>query len=171
MAHKGKARWLIEDFHGITRQLITTAYDVPKATIGLYSPEVYIDENPTTLSLFLDSSGISLTLTCGTIFRFSLQSGNNLSIMLTQKALQKSCIAPHVLHKNPIINPLTFLCSATYAVFKTGAIFHFVRSPSVLNSPSVSLSQEQRELLFWHYQLGHINIKHVQSLLQKPCSK
>ena len=41
---------------------------------------------------------------------------------------------------------------------------------AVFKQTNINLSPEQRELLLWHYRLGHINIKHVQSLLQKPRS-
>ena len=44
---EGKATWLIKDFNGITSSLTTTAYYVPEATIRLFSPQVYINENPT----------------------------------------------------------------------------------------------------------------------------
>ena len=80
--------------------------------------------------------------------------------MLTQKALPKLCIAPHVPHTNSIINSLTFLYSTTYTVFMTGTILYLVETPSVLVSASkdavlkqnnVNLTSEQRELLLWHY--------------------
>ena len=41
---------------------------------------------------------------------------------------------------------------------------------AVFKQSNANLTYEQRKLLLWHYRLGHINIKHVQSLLQKPCS-
>ena len=176
---EGMATWLIEDFNGITRSLTTTAYYVPEATIRLFSPQVCINGDPSNSSLFLDSTGVALTLTCGTILRFPLQEGSNLPIMLTQKALNKpKSKCAHVATPNPIINALQFLTSTTYTVFMTGPLLHYVDEPSVFTSPSASedavfkqsninLSPEQRELLLWHYQLGHINIKHVKSLLQK----
>ena len=178
---EGMATWLIEDFNGITRSLSTTAYYVPAATIRLFSPQVYISENPTNSSLLLDSEGIAMTLTCGTILRFPLQKGSNLPIMLTQKALNESTskCGAHVATSNPIINGLQFLVSTTYTVFMTGTLFHSVAEPSVFVLPTASedavfkqaninLSPDQRELLLWHYRLGHINMKWVQSLLQKP---
>ena len=86
---EGKATWLIEDFNGVTWSLITTAYYVPGATIKLPSPQVYIEENLTKSSLFLDSKGITLTLTCGTILRFLFKKG----------VIYLSCS-----HKRPSIN-------------------------------------------------------------------
>ena len=69
------ATWLIEDFNGITRSLTTTAYYVPEATIRLFSPQVYINENPTNSSLFLDSTGLALTLTCEPFYVFLYKKG------------------------------------------------------------------------------------------------
>ena len=128
VAGERKATWLIQDFNRVTRQLVTTAYHVPDATIRLFSPQVYIDENPTNSSLFLDSIEVALTLTCRTILQFSLQAGSNLPIMLTQKALQrsKSTCTPHVPTTNPTVNSLTFLCPTTYTIFMTGTILHSI---------------------------------------------
>jgi hypothetical protein len=36
------------------------------------------------------------------------------------------------------------------------------------NKANSNLSPEQKDLLLWHYRLGHIGISRVQSLLQKP---
>ena len=100
--------------------------------------------------------------------------------MLTQQTLNKpKSKCAHVPIHNPIINSLQLLYSTTYAIFMIGTILHSVDQPSVLISSSASedvvskqaninLSPEQQELLLWHYRLGHISIKHVQSLLQKP---
>ena len=128
----------------------------------------------------MDSGGVALTLTCGTILRFPLQKGSNLPIMRTQEALNKpksKCV--HVPIRNPSINAMQFLCSTTYVIFMTGTILHSVDEPLVMVSSlaaedvvfkqaNISLSPEQKELLLWHYRIGRINIKHVQSLLQKP---
>ena len=100
--------------------------------------------------------------------------------MFAQKVLQKLGISPHVPNTNSIVNSLTFLCSTTYAIFMTGTILHSVKAPSILTSASgdtvfkqdnVNLTSKQRELLLWQYWLGYINIKHVQFLWQKPCSR
>ena len=63
----------------------------------------------------------------------------------------------------------------------TSTLLYSVDEPSVMVSPSaeedavfmqanINLSPGHKELLLWYYRLGHINIKHVQSLLQKPQS-
>ena len=95
--------------------------------------------------------------------------------MLTQKALnQPKSTCVHVPFVNSVINVIQFLCTTAYEIFMTGTLFHSVDEPSIMVSPSaaedavfkqvnINLSPEQKELLLWHYRLGHINIKHVQS--------
>ena len=177
---EGQATWFIEDSNEVTWSLTTTTYYVPDATIRLFSLQVYIEENPTNSSLFLDSKGITLNLTCGTVLRYPLQKGSNLPIMLTQKALnQPKATCVHAPFVDPVINVMQFLCTTMYKIFMTGTLFQSVDELSIMVSPSaaedavfkqinINLSPEQKELLLWHYQPGHINIKHVQSLLQNP---
>jgi hypothetical protein len=66
---------------------------------------------------------------------------------------------------------------ATYDTFVHGAIFHLqhagamaavINDDAVLKQANSNLSPEQKELLLWHYRLGHIGIAQVQYLLQKP---
>lgn len=48
---EAKDHCLIEDYYGITWQLITTGYHIPDTSIHLFSPQTYIDKNPTKSSL------------------------------------------------------------------------------------------------------------------------
>ena len=101
--------------------------------------------------------------------------------MLAQKALNEpksTCV--HVPFLDPVINAMQFICTTTYEIFMTGTLLHSVDEPSsimvspfaaedaVFKQANINLSLKQKKLLLWHYRLGHINIKHVQSLLQKP---
>ena len=123
----------------MTRSITTAAYYVSEAIIRIFPLQVYINENPANSSLFLDSGGVALTLTCGTILRFPLQKGSNLPIMLTQEALNKpKSKCAHVPICNPIINLLQFLCSTMKVIFMTGTTLHSVDEPSVLVSSSAS---------------------------------
>jgi hypothetical protein len=74
-------------------------------------------------------------------------------------------------------NILSFICSTTYDHFVHGTVFHLqhagamaasISDDAVLKQANSNLSPEQKELLLWHYRLGHIGISRVQSLLQKP---
>jgi hypothetical protein len=121
---------------------------------------------------------------CGTNLNFPIQPGSNLPIMLTRQALHGSRTgSSHLkpLHKpslNTMSNVLSFICSTTYDHFVHGAVFHLqhagamaaaVCDDAILKQANNNLSSsEQKELLLWHYRLGHIGISRVQSLLQKP---
>jgi hypothetical protein len=179
---QGPIEWNIEDVHGVRRPLPTTAYLVPTATIRLFSPQVYIKENPKTANLYLNASGIKLTMACGTILSFPIQAGSNLPMMLTQEALTNdrltSCKPVHVASRVSYLNILAFACTSTYDRFAQDSSFKLstanaFQSPfddAVFKKTNWNLTSAQQELLLWHYRLGHINLPHVQSLLQKPRS-
>jgi hypothetical protein len=118
---------------------------------------------------------------CGTDLKFPIQPGSNLPIMLTRQALHRSSSSSvRSSHKPPLNtmpNILSFICSTTYDNFVHGTIFHLqhagamaavINDDAVLKQANSNLSLEQKELLLWHYRLGHICIARVQSLLQKP---
>jgi hypothetical protein len=122
---------------------------------------------------------------CGTNLKFPIQPGSNLPIMLTRQALHRSQTSsskfcpPHKPSLNTMSNVLSFICSTTYDHFVHGTLFHLqhagamaavIYDDAVLKHANTNLSPEQKELLLWHYCLGHIGIARVQSLLQKPQS-
>jgi hypothetical protein len=179
---QGPIEWEIEDVNGVTKKLSTMSYYVPEATIRLFSPQIYFKENPTA-HLTLNVNGIELHMPCGTILKFPTQPGSNLPIMLTRQALQRGrnkfgSNRPH--HKpslNTMSNILSFICSTTYDSFVHGSIFHLqhagamaavINDDAVLKNHNNNLSPEQKELLLWHYRLGHIGFGKIQSFLQKP---
>ena len=179
---QGPIEWDIEDVNGVLKKLRTISYYVPQATIRLFSPQAYFKANPKG-SLTLNIEGIFLHMPCGTNLKFPIQPGSNLPIMLTRQALHRSRTKAcnfKPLHKpslNTMSNVLSFICSATYDHFVHGAVFHLqhagamaavISDDSVLKTANCNLSPEQKELLLWHYRLGHIGIARVQSLLQKP---
>jgi hypothetical protein len=179
---QGPIEWEIEDVNGITKKLATTSYYVPEATIRLFSPQAYFKSNPTA-HLTLNVDGLAIHMPCGTILNFPVQPGSNLPIMLTRQSLQRGrnrsgSNRPH--HKpslNNMSNLLSFICSTTYDAFVHGSVFHLqhagamaaiVSDDAVLKNGNNNLSPEQKELLLWHYRLGHIGFGKVQSYLQKP---
>ena len=179
---QGPIEWDIEDVNGVLKKLRTISYYVPQATIRLFSPQAYFKANPKG-SLTLNINGIFLHMPCGTTLKFPIQPGSNLPIMLTRQALHrsrtKSCnFKPsHKSSLNTISNVLSFICSSTYDHFVHGTVFHLqhagamaavVNDDAVLKQANSNLSPEQKELLLWHYRLGHIGIARVQTLLQKP---
>jgi hypothetical protein len=181
---QGLIEWDIEDVNGVLKKLRTISYYVPEATIRLFSPQAYFKANPKG-SLTLNIDGIFIHMPCGTSLKFPIQSGSNLPIMLTRQALHRSRTqnstsnfkSPHKPSLNTMSNILSFICSTTYDHFVHGTVFHLqhagamaalISDDAVLKQANSNLSPEQKELLLWHYRLGHIGISRVQSLLQKP---
>jgi hypothetical protein len=179
---QGPIEWEIEDINGITKKLATISYYVPEATIRLFSPQAYFKLNPTA-HLTLNADGLALHMACGTVLNFPIQPGSHLPIMLTRQSLQRgrdNSGSNKPLHKpslNHMSNILSFICSTTYDAFVHGAVFHLqhagamaavVSDDAVLKNHNTNLSPEQKELLLWHYRLGHIGFGKVQSYLQKP---
>jgi hypothetical protein len=87
---QGTIEWRIQDAKGIVRPIQTSAYYVPKATIRLFSPQVYIrNDTSNTSEMILRKNGIHLVLSCGTRLYFPINSCSNLPLMLTEAALNK----------------------------------------------------------------------------------
>jgi hypothetical protein len=167
---QGPIEWDIEDVNGVYKKLRTTAYYVPEATIRFFSPQAYFKSNPSG-RLTLDIDGVTLHMPCGTDLKFPIQPRSNLPIMLTQQTLHRSSSSnlksSHKPSLNTISNILSFICSTTYDNFEHGTIFHshhagamaaVINDNTILKQASSNLSPEQKELLLWHYRLGHIGI-------------
>jgi hypothetical protein len=65
----GTAEWTILDMHGKEATIRTQCYYVPSATIRLFSPQVYHEEEPTSL-VRTNHKGIQFGLQTGTILEF-----------------------------------------------------------------------------------------------------
>ena len=187
---QGMINWDIEDVHGHRSLLTTSAYFIPDATIRLFSPQVYINEqyekDKTICTLALDPFGIALTMADGKVLKFPLQKGSNLPMMLTHQALQQNDttkstdLGKHTRNRDRFTNFVSFVTSSTFIYFNHKATFHLptaIAIPSKLEDkgPTLAkinwnLNEPQRELCLWHQRLGHLGLAHVQSLLSKPNS-
>ena len=173
---QGPISWHIEDSNGVRSKIDTTAYYVPSATIRLFSPQVYTTANKTA-SLHLDHTGLSLTLSNGVTVNFPIQHSNNLPFMLTSKAIadrQKSFKSQHLASSDSFQTITGFLFSSTHDCFRTSVVDYVTASTflspaddAIFKKSNWNLDSAQKELLRWHYKLGHINMFHVQSLLRK----
>ena len=176
----GPVMWDIKDMNGVTRAIETTAYYVSSATIHLFSPQVYTAANPSS-SLLLTHAGVHLTLACGTRLSFPVQSSNNLLFVLISKALknrpQSKAQRVHVALSDRAANALAFLATSTYTYFWAASIdlsqaILLVPPPikqGTFQRSNFNLSPAQKQLLLWHYRLGHLHLQHVQSLLAQQC--
>ena len=166
---QGNITWTIEDLEGTVRDIRTSAYYVPSASIRLFSPQVYIKDN-NKASLILDHAGARFTLRCGTILKFPMNPQSNLPFMLT-----KAAITNHRL-RNRCSHFLAFhlsntLFQAPLMQFNTGrgpSVFNSLTTRSVLRRDNFNLHPHQQELLLWHCRLGHPDFQRVQALLGSP---
>ena len=173
---QGPIAWNIEDANGVRSTINTTAYYVPTATIRLFSPQVYTAANPTA-NLHLDHRGLSLKLATNVTVHFPIQSNNNLPFMLTEQALRerrRSTKSAHVVTTDLFTNICTFFLTSTLDNFRASIIDATTASAllvpvddAIFQKSNWNLDPAQKELLRWHYRLGHINMPRVQQLLRK----
>ena len=192
---EGPITWNIEDVEGTRRQIKTHAYYVPTATIRLFSPQTYIGTD-NKAQLLLDSTGISLTLKCGSLMQFPLNKASNLPFMLTETAVNhtrpktgtshftsfqlfqslfQSPFTPIIPNGHESPKSQTTRLTTVKDVFNTfntrqpvEGIFNSLARKSVINRDNFNLKPQQQELLLWHCRLGHTDFQRVQSLLRKP---
>ena len=124
----------------------------------------------------LNHQGIFLTLVCGTQLQFPLQTSNNLPFMLTSKSLKSRSKSTSSQHHVSILSYGTdltkFYLSSIYTYFRASSVdlyqavlFQPPIDPATISRNNQNLSPPQKELLLWHYCLGHLGLQHVQSLL------
>jgi hypothetical protein len=77
-----KVTWEVQDFYGVKRTITTMAYYVPTATIRLFSPKVYFDEQNGG-SYHMEKGMTRLNLGDGTPLTFPHQPGSKFPMMLT----------------------------------------------------------------------------------------
>ena len=97
--------------------------------------------------------------------------------MLTQKTISsqhKSNKSPHSANINTFQNIFNFLFSSTHDIFCNSTVdvptskqFLAPADDTIFKRANWNSTPAQKELLLWHYCLGHIAIPHVQLLLQK----
>ena len=138
-----KVEWTVQDVFGATRTIKTQAYYIPNATVHLFSPQTYFREQQKG-HLWLDHSSTTLQLSDGSLLQFPYNSNNNPPLMLPAE--------PHHLG-------LTFDDATTLG---DGHSVH--NYMSVADESNQNLTSAQKELLLWHWKLGHANFQWIQTL-------
>lgn len=140
----GMVEWTIRDLFGVVRSIKTKAYFVPDAPIRLFSPQKLFQEKSEG-SLLITSRIAELKLPEGDTLTFPFNSGSNLPLMLP--ALKANKIG--VLFED----------------------FQTLRDPvqtfnllSVADETNQNLTAAQKELLQWHWRLGHCHFQWIQRL-------
>jgi hypothetical protein len=136
---------MVEDVFGTVREIRTKAYYVPAATIRLLSPQKYFQENDDG-SCYFDKTQITINMPDGTPMYFPYNRGSNLPLMMpSQKCPNK-----------PSMNKAEIKYT-----FETAGM-------SVAEQTNQNMTPSEKELLLWHWKLGHCGFQWVQSLAAKP---
>jgi len=146
----GYVEWTVRDIFGVIRTIRTKAYYVPSATIRLFSPQTYFREQNAG-NLLVTAKSTVLTLSDGSDCEFPYHNGSNLPLMLPHYQQQVGLTFEDVsyLTSNGGINQLSTLMS-------------------VADETNQNLTRPQKELLKWHWKLGHANFPWLQRLATVP---
>jgi hypothetical protein len=138
----GTLTWTVFDVHGVTRSITTRAHYIPEASIRLFSPQVYFNEQGGMSCLTKDK--MLLALKDGTEMEFPYNSGSNIPLMLTKPPLTAGLTNDDIL----------YLAQA----------HSFSLNISVADEVNQNISAAQKALLVLHWKLAHANFSWVQAL-------
>jgi len=143
----GEVKWLIRDMHGKPGLIRVQAYYIPKATIQLFSPQSYFQKHSSG-SCYFDANITKFTHSDGSVLTF--ESTSNLESNL------------------PLLWPIDLSVNLSSNVFTLGPLGHRALEAklSLLGNSNRNLTNEQKELLFWHQRLGHAGQGWLQSLMR-----
>ena len=136
----GTVEWNIQDATGMIKILRCEAYYVPQAKIRLFSPQQHFQDNNGG-TLLCDQFKVQLTLFDGGTLEFPYQAHNRLPLMLTRDYFQSSDRCAGL-----TVQECTYLAN-------TQAL------PSIVDTTNQNLTGAQKELLLWHWKLGHVNMR------------
>jgi hypothetical protein len=141
----GKVKWEVQYFYCVKRTITTMAYYVATDNIRLFSPKVYFDEQSGE-SYNMENGMTRLTLGDGTPLAFPYQPDSKIPMMLTSSHFN-----------NPTTKiGLTFEETNTLANLK------------VAYEVNHHLTAAKKELLLWHWKLGHVDMQRVQMMIRIP---
>ena len=139
----GTVEWTIRDIFGAVRTLKTEAYYVPEANIRLFSPQTYFHEQQKG-QLVMNHNSTMLSLADGSTLVFPYNSQNNLPLMLPSPSHNVGLTFEDACVLGDGFSARTFL--------------------SVADETNQNLTASQKELLIWHWKLGHANFQWIQTL-------
>ena len=145
----GKVEWTVRDMFGATRTIKTEAFYVPDATVHLFCPQTYFREQQKG-QLMLDHSSTTLQLHDRSTLQFPYNTNSNLPLTLP-------ALPNHI--------GLTF---DNACILGDGHSVH--NYMSVADESNQNLVGVQKELLLWHWKLGHANLQWIQTLCHDPTS-
>ena len=139
----GLVNWQIVDDHGRKGTICCLAYYMPKAKIRLFSPQKYFQEKFYDGPCVLTSKGCTLTLEDGVTLEFLHNKYNNLPMgKLHSRDSALSMVPAHLPEGVDILGLLHHECNQ-------------------------NLTRPQKDLLHWHWRLGHASQSRIQGLMRK----
>ena len=142
----GEVEWTVYDHHGNMGVIRTLFYDMPKAKIRLFSPQTYLRNNNSNGACFLTKDYCLLDLECGKKLKFIYDKYNDFPMAPTAPPFSPSS------NLATVIDPLP-------EGVQVNAMLH--------NEANQNLTRAQKDLLHWHWRLGHASQKRVQGLMRK----
>jgi hypothetical protein len=143
----GTVEWMICNVFGVIKTIRTEAYYVPAASIWLFSPQVYFQENNDKGKCHIEARRAILHIPDGTSLGFPYNPHNNLPMMIIDKCGHS--IAGLLHEEVGLLSDPTVVGS--YLL--------------VLNQVNQNITSAQKELLLWHQQLGHAGYQWNQALM------
>jgi len=141
----GTVSWPIRDVFGRTRTVTTQAFYVPHADIWLFSPQRLFQEHQSDRCV-IDHLKTSLELPDGGTLEFPYCPSNNLPLMFTDQCEQVGMTTSDVLTLDKL---------EAY-----GTVF------DIIAEENANITAAQKELLLWHFRLGHTGMGWVQTLIR-----
>ena len=157
VAGMGMVEWSIFDVNNRVQTLRTWAFYVPDATIRLFSPQTFFQEQGGG-ELVCTQDTTTLSLSDGTSLVFPYNRDTNLPFMLPTSNrmpnVNQECVnnGRHVVGLDD--NDIN-LFSAPDELFEL---------MTVADETNQNSSKSQKELLQWHWKLGHCNFQWIQAL-------
>ena len=143
----GFIEWTIVDLYGVVRTIKTRAYYVPEASIRLFSPQCYLQEQGKGEVIIRQNKTV-MRMPDDVELEFPFNPGSNLPLMLLTNVRVKTA----GLYGGDMMN----LCSEE----KMSSFL------SVADERNQNLTEAQKELLLWHQRWGHANFQWNQALLR-----
>ena len=129
----GWVEWNIRDMHGVVGRIRTHAYYVPEATIRLFSPQTYFQEDLTTpCEVCMNRHRLTLTSHDETDLEFPFHPCTNLPVMYVDSRLNEPTLTREI-----------------QANLKQSELIE--QTMNLLDYNNHNLSKAQQELLIWHY--------------------
>ena len=147
---RGVVIWQIVEMWNNIYTYRTEAYYIPTASIQLFSPQKYFQEqNNGSCTLKKDRLTIEIE---DSIMEFPYNPGGNLPLMLTESSQKNFMVAGLQVEEKQLIKNPSILSVLL----------------SIMDQTNQNITHSQKELLLWHQRLGHINIQWVKSLCAQP---